>query len=218
MSRLFSYTIPVDDGAAPNPFNGICTLAICKPAIRRNAKVGDWVAGLGSTNAPSGDLSGKLVYAMRVDEVLTMREYDEHSDQRWPFRVPDTNSLHLPDRLGDCIYDYSSGSPKLRSSVHGEENMKTDLGGEKVLISKEFYYFGHKAIRLPKSLTNICHQTQGHKSNSNSQYLEPFKTWIRSLGFQVGIMHGWPDTIVDWDERSSCSPCNIRIQAANQDC
>jgi len=61
MNRLYSYTIPIDDGAAPNPFWGTCTLAICKPAIRRTAKVGNWVVGLGSKNAPSGDLSGKVV-------------------------------------------------------------------------------------------------------------------------------------------------------------
>jgi len=58
MARLFSYTIPIDDGAAPNPFNGFCTLTICKPAIRRVARKGDWIAGLGSKNAPSGDLTG----------------------------------------------------------------------------------------------------------------------------------------------------------------
>src|SRR4051812_1851154 len=67
MPRLFTYTIPVDDGAAPNPFHGMCSLAICKPGIRRVAKKGDWVAGLGSKKAHSGDLSRKLVYAMRVD-------------------------------------------------------------------------------------------------------------------------------------------------------
>src|SRR5450759_4031334 len=73
MPLLFSYTIPIDDGAAPNPFCGMCSLAICKPAIRRVAKQGDWVAGLGSRNAPSGDLGAHLVYAMCVEEVLTLR-------------------------------------------------------------------------------------------------------------------------------------------------
>jgi len=38
---LYSYTVRYDDGAAPNPFNGMCTLAICKPAIRRTAAPGD---------------------------------------------------------------------------------------------------------------------------------------------------------------------------------
>jgi hypothetical protein len=75
MSRLFSYTIPIDDGAAPNPFRGMCSLAICKPGIRRVAKEGDWVAGLGSKGAPSGDLSGHLVYAMRVETVLSLKQY-----------------------------------------------------------------------------------------------------------------------------------------------
>jgi Nucleotide modification associated domain 2 len=70
MPRLFSYTIPIDDGSAPNPFRGMCSLAICKPGIRRVAKRDDWVAGLGSKNAPRGDLRDRLVYAMRVQEVL----------------------------------------------------------------------------------------------------------------------------------------------------
>ena len=39
MTRLFTYCILVDDGAAPNLFWGVCTLAICKPAIRRAAQV-----------------------------------------------------------------------------------------------------------------------------------------------------------------------------------
>ncbi|MGC9261259.1 MAG: hypothetical protein ACP5I8_14435 [Phycisphaerae bacterium] len=46
MAKLFTYTIKIDDGAAPNPFHGLCTLVICKPAIRRCAKAGDWVVGL----------------------------------------------------------------------------------------------------------------------------------------------------------------------------
>jgi hypothetical protein len=53
MPLLFSYTIPIDDGAVPNPFCGMCSLAICKPAIRRVAKQGDWVAGLGSRMPPA---------------------------------------------------------------------------------------------------------------------------------------------------------------------
>jgi hypothetical protein len=60
MPRLFSYPIPIDDGAAPNPFHRMCSLVICKPAIRRLAERADWIAGLGSRNAPSGDLSGRL--------------------------------------------------------------------------------------------------------------------------------------------------------------
>jgi hypothetical protein len=66
----------------------MCSLAICKPGIRSTARKGDWVAGLGSRNAHSGDLSGRLVYAIRV---------------AWPHRIPNPGSADLSDRLGDCI-------------------------------------------------------------------------------------------------------------------
>src|ERR1700733_1814079 len=139
---LYSYTIPVDDGAAPNPFRGLCTLAICKPGIRRSARKGDWVVGLGSKRAPSGNLTKHMVYAMRVDRILSLRNYDRVARHRWPHRIPDISSSDLSERLGDCIYDYSKQSPKLRPSVHGHKNRKTDLSGENVLISEHFYYLG----------------------------------------------------------------------------
>jgi Nucleotide modification associated domain 2 len=44
--RLFTYTILIDDGAAPNPFRGMCSLAICKtghPHPQHSKKKSDWV-------------------------------------------------------------------------------------------------------------------------------------------------------------------------------
>jgi len=35
IDRLYLYTMTYDSGFAPNPFHGICTLACCKPGIRR---------------------------------------------------------------------------------------------------------------------------------------------------------------------------------------
>ena len=48
--RLFSYVVAHDTGFSPNPFFGYCTLACCKPVIRRSAQAGDWVVGLGRTS------------------------------------------------------------------------------------------------------------------------------------------------------------------------
>ena len=45
---IYSYVVARDYGFAPNPFYGCCTLATCKPIIRRMAQVGDWVIGTGS--------------------------------------------------------------------------------------------------------------------------------------------------------------------------
>lgn len=210
MARLFTYTIPVDDGAAPNPFRGMCSLAICKPGIRRVAKPGDWVAGLGSKNAPSGDLSGHLVYAMRVEKVLSLKEYDQQASSSWPHRIPNVRSADLSERLGDCIYDYSSGNAVQRPSVHGPDNVRTDLGGQNVLISHDFYYFGNRAILLPNYMLPICHQTQGHRSDSNAPFYEQFVSWLQSPNLTPGQVYGWPDFIVDWDTVSSCGGCTIR--------
>lgn len=217
MPRLFTYTIPYDDGAAPNPFNGMCTLAICKPSIRRAARPGDWIAGFGSKYAPSGDLSGRLVYAMLVQEVLTLEEYDRLAQTRWPHRVPDILSLAMQDRLGDCIYDYTKGSPPAqRSGVHDSGNILTDLSGENVLISYDFVYFGSRAIRLPDKLRPILHQTQGHKSTCNADYFEDFVAWLRSTAPAAGQVYGWPDSVVDWGNHTRCGGCEIRrIDDAN---
>jgi Nucleotide modification associated domain 2 len=210
MSRLFTYTIPVDDGAAPNPFWGMCSLAICKPGIRRVAKKDDWVAGLGSKNSPSGDLSKHLVYAMRVEEVLTLEEYDQEALSRWSHRIPNLKGADLWERLGDCIYDYSEQEPIQRPSVHGVVNIETDLSGKNVLISSDFYYLGREAIKLPNYLHPVCHQTQGHRSDANAPYFDRFVSWLRDLPLAPGRMHGWPDFAVDWAEVSSCGGCSIR--------
>jgi hypothetical protein len=156
----------------------MCSLAICKPRIRSTAKTGDWVAGLGSKNAPSGDSSGRLVYAMRVEEVLLLEEYDRRAPTDWPHRIPDPDSADLSERLGDCIYDFSGGRPVQRPGVHGPMNVDTDLGGKNALVSRDFYYFGSRAIPLPNDLLPICHQTQSHKSDANA----PFVLWSGCAG------------------------------------
>lgn len=217
MTSLFSYTIPVDDGAAPNPFSGHCTLAICKPAIRRTALEGDWIAGLGSINAPRDrNLSGHLVYAMRVDKILSLEEYDRLARAGKIDRIPNIKSAALQDRLGDCIYDYSGDAVAQRPSVHTSENIETDLKGENALLSKTFYYFGRDAIELPEHLMPIIHQTQGHKRGANKDYVEKFIKWICSGDYEVGQI-GWPDFPIDWVKRGLCSPCAGRKDDGERD-
>ncbi len=180
--RLYSYCIRYDDGAAPNPFWGICTLVICKPAIRRCAQVDDWVVGLGSANSPIGDISDCVVYAMKVSDRMTMQEYDEYCQRHHPRKIPQwRNRKDYRLRVGDCIYDYSDGEPPiLRWSVHDEGNRERDLGGKCALLSNHFYYFGDKPIKLPDRLGPIIHATQGHKSDANQPYIEEFINWIES--------------------------------------
>ena len=147
MTRLFTYIMPVDDGAAPNPFHGICTLAICKPVIRRTAEVGDWVVGLGSRRAPSGNLEKHVVYAMKVSMKMSLSAYDSFATRKLKGKIPRFNSANPTDWLGDCIYDFSRSpsNPRLRQGVHSNKNKRTDLSGKNALLSDCFYYFGSSA-------------------------------------------------------------------------
>jgi hypothetical protein len=153
---------------------------------------------------------------MCVEEVLTLRDYDSEAASRWPHRVPNIKSLDLSERLGDCIYDYSLGTPSQRIGVHKPENMKKDLSGENVLISWNFYYFGRLATEIPDHLLAICHQTQGHRSALNDPYVDDFVKWVRGMGLRPG-MHGWPDLMIPWSRDSGCPPCTLRRLDAEND-
>jgi len=215
MPRLFTYCIPIDDGAAPNPYWGVCTLAICKPVIRRIAKVGDWVVGTGSKSAPSGNLSGKIVYVMEVSAVMTMAEYDIWTKNHLPEKIPDIRHHDLPRRVGDSIYDFSTNPPIQRPGVHGEGNRKTDIGGSNVLLSLNFYYFGNFPVQLPAHLEPIIHQTQGHKVNANDQYLTPFLTWLNGQGFSQCCCVGTPDRLNEasrYSEKHAQIRCGCAIE------
>jgi hypothetical protein len=190
---LYTYCLRFDDGAAPNPYWGVCTLVICKPVIRRTAKVGDWVVGLGSANESGRDLSRHVIYAMQVTQKLELSEYDTYCGEHLPGKFPDLSSQDFRRRVGDCIYDYAHGEePFLRPSVHNEPNRKTDLGGENALLSDHFYYFGTSAIELPECLRDIAHPQQGHKSHSNTPFQEPFIAWIGALNLEPNVPHGDP--------------------------
>jgi putative DNA base modification enzyme with NMAD domain len=209
---LYSYCLRFDGGDAPNPYWGTCTLAICKPAIRRVAKKDDWIVGLGSKNSPIGDISTSVVYAMRVTKVMSMAHYDSHCKKSLPGKIPDWSNSDFRRKVGDCIYEYGRpGRPRLRPSIHTQANRKTDLRGRNVLLSKHFYYFGDRPAHLPKGLLPIIHGTQGHKSRANKKYLEKFVSWIEAAGWNRNRALGEPQrraqilSIGGAESRSLCS-------------
>src|SRR5262245_55608098 len=100
MARIHSYVVRFDSGFAPNPFYGLCTLATCKPDIRRSADIGDWIVGSGSADR-SVRRGGYLVYAMRVTDTKTFRAYD--ADPRFESKKPYRRGSRKQS-CGDNIY------------------------------------------------------------------------------------------------------------------
>lgn len=198
--RLYSYAVRVDDGAAPNPYGGVCTLAICKPGIRRSAEVGDWIVGLGPTNAPDGrDLSSHVIYAMQVSDKKTFEEYDDYCAAELPVKVPVWRSDEpYAHRVGDCIYHRPrrKGLLQQRRSVHNEGNIDVDLSSNNVLLAADkFYYFGNHAVRLRQRFDNIRHPYQGYKWRANDEIKQAVIDWMEG-GFgrnlKPKVLYGQP--------------------------
>ncbi len=164
MEKCYSYVVARDYGFAPNPFHGVLTLADCKQQIRRAAKVGDWVIGHSSKK-----LGQKLLYMMKVTEILTFDQY--WNDPRYLSKRPCMNGS-LVTMYGDNIYYHDeSGNWKQEDSHHSLDhgkvnqlNLKRDTGTtDKVLISTEFIYLGKSMIAMPDDLRGYIHPTQGHR-------------------------------------------------------
>lgn len=184
-NRLFSYVVADDNGSAPNPDFGICTLAICKPDIRRTAKVGDVIVGLASKAE-----SNRVVYCMVVDEVLKWEEYVErcHNNHILKQKIPDSEN-----NSGDCIW-YKEGSlstnPLSSWSGHNEKEYQKDVvNGVNVLLSRQFWYFGrgdNYELYLPEYLHGM-HVGRKYHSGKNNEFKDRFVDFFNSYLDENGI-------------------------------
>lgn len=160
---MYSYIITRDFGFAPNPFGGFCTLATCKPSIRKVTKIGDWVIATGPKTYYHRP--GYLFFAMKVEEKLTYNKY--WKDERFQYKKPIFNgSLKLC--FGDNIYFQNEESKiwhqqdshhSLDKGEINKRNLKNDTKSVFVLVSKKFYYFGKANIEIPSSFKNeVCNK------------------------------------------------------------
>ena len=154
MARIYIYVVARDFGFAPNPFHGTCTLATCKPGIRRTTQIGDWVVGVGGSRLKT---VGRCIFAMRVTEVMAFDAYwlaSEFLDKR---SVPNGSRSM---KMGDNIYHRSSDGAWVQADSHHSQpdgspnldNLKRDTSADRVLISHYFYYCGRSAPVIPQGL------------------------------------------------------------------
>lgn len=209
-TKIYSYILRFDDGAAPNPYWGTCTLAICKPAIRRTAQIGDWVLGTGSVNSRCNDgvkrnFSQHLVYAMKVTDKMTLAHYNDYCQQELTTKIPVPGHDDWRLRMGDCIYfDAGNIDLELRPfSIHDIYQRPRDQRGVNVLLSNDFYYFGEKAEPIPGHLLCLIKKNQGHLKIDDAGLLSQFEEWIRT--FEQNKLHGEPQLKHAFDKPN----CNI---------
>jgi hypothetical protein len=186
---LYSYVVARDYGFAPNPFFGVCTLATCKPLIRRAAQVGDWVVGTGSKGYK---LDGRVVFAMKVAETLTFDEY--WSDPRFRNKRPNLHGS-LKQAFGDNIYHRNRKTGRWvqmdshhshRDGTPNSGNIRHDAQAPRVLIGIEFSYWGGKGPKIPARFRNfkgadVCAH-RGHKNRFPEGMAEAFIAWLQERG------------------------------------
>ena len=166
---VYSYKITRDFGFAPNPFYSMCTLATCKPKIRKSAKVGDWVIGFGST-AKNSVLKNKIIYIMKVEKKITFNQY--WNGKEYQCKKPVMNGS-LKQNYGDNIYHYENNlwvqvdsHHSLKDGTPNILNVNKDTSSDNVLISKTFWYFGKDAIEVPDELKKIIPNCRDYGSGN----------------------------------------------------
>lgn len=177
--KIYRYVVAYDGGTAPRPYDGICSLAICKPKIRAAAQVGDWIIGFRSRRP------GDVIYVMQVRERLTLGEY--WLDPRFAGRRP--GGAHLPDNIYQPAPE--GGLQQVRNPVHGPGHAPRDCSGRNVLLGERFWYFGRNSVPLPNELMHLVHTTQGHvvHRGRKSDDVERLRQWLAA--WPPG-MHGKP--------------------------
>lgn len=133
--RLFVYRIVTDSGVAPHISDDYLTLTLCKPGIRKSAKVGDYVLALvalqhGHLTGAGEDRYYKAAYLFRVTENVTMGDYED-----W-CKIHATSKICKEDYFnGNCQYNRSG---TYRLGPHNISHKNRDLSGKFSLISNHY--------------------------------------------------------------------------------
>ena len=201
MAKLYSYVVARDYGFAPNPFYGVCTLATCKPGIRKHAKIGDWIVGTGSSDRGR---TGYLVFVMLVSETMSFNEYWENPllqakvpNLRGSKKQAFGDNIYFKDLLGtwhqaDSHHSYSGGSSN-------SYNIDNDTGTDRLLLGSEFTYWGGSGPQVPAKFRNyygwdIC-AIRNYKCRFPDTLAVDFEAWFRSLDVQ-----GYLGDPADWEK------------------
>lgn len=179
--KLLTYIMTHDSGLAPNPFFGVCSLALCTPN-HMNARlcVGDWVVGHSSK-----DSGNRLVYAMKLTKVLSMDEYYV----QFPEKHPDPRGT-IEQQHGDNMY-FREGERWIRlpSAQHNcVGSFRQDQGRRVYLAEGEdhFWYFGAANPKLEYSglldqFPWLIRRRQGFAYVREAERIQAFSRALRSL-------------------------------------
>lgn len=183
MTSIYVYAVSYDLGFAPNPFGGLCSLACCKPKIRKMAVKGDWIVGL--TGVKTKPVL-RCVFAMIVTRYTGFDDYWANLEFRT--RRPVRNGSPKK-QVGDNIYhrETSESDWVQEDSVHSETdgtqsqlNTAHDTRINRVLLSDQFVYFGALAPLVPRPVLEALKYTRNPRDYRRFDAIqaEPLMDWL----------------------------------------
>ncbi len=207
--KIYRYVVRFDGGSAPRPFGGVCSLAICKPVIRRTASVGDWIVGFRSRR------NGEVVFVMQVREILRLGDYwsDSRFENRKPGQSPVPDNIYFEGENGQLI--------QASNHVHDQGNIDTDKSGVNVLIGDRFWYFGRVSPMLPEELMHLNPYPRGYSvyKNRRDNDIYLFEQW---LSLWPGGIYGMPidsthelDLWIEQKGNAQCLSQSIRQESSH---
>lgn len=171
--KIYFYKMTHDTGAAPCVENSSLTLAICKPQIRSSAVPGDVIFGFGAK-----EYRERLIYIAVVTDMLGEAGY---------YRKPEFAAR------SDCIYEIAGDMARVKPGARFHQDgsaIEQDIGAgfskAKVLISRDFRYFGKSGTDAYKTTFPLIGQAvaklaRGHRVNHSPALrsaLSQLKDWI----------------------------------------
>lgn len=187
MSRLYVYKIRYDDGTAPCVEDGLLSLALCKPAIRATASVGDTIVAFA---AKSMCRDQRLVFAAVVTAKIADGAY--YRAAAWRQRR-------------DAVYRWRHGAFERRGDAAipiSDADMRNDLGEApyrraSVLVSDNYRYFGDTReadyrAGFPSLAAMIDKLGQGHRVHHGDRVRDALERYLAALWAGAGSVS------IDW--------------------
>lgn len=138
------------------------------------------------------DYSGKLVYAMKVTQKMTMAEYDYFTQAQLQGKIPFIDKKDWKRILGDSIYNFQlNNTPALRRGIHSEKDKERDLSGKFTLLSQHFFYFGKAAVEIPGVYGSLIRNQIGHQVFEPSEQIYGLINWLESE-YELNKLYGDP--------------------------
>jgi hypothetical protein len=146
--------------------------------MKAKLEQGDWLIG----NSPKQDRN-RLVYAMRISEVLSMDGYFQ--DDRFQRKKPKPEGTPT-QQCGDNVYYTRADGQwrRLPSHFHNKcsafiKDVGKNFEGRPVFVSEHFYYFGDRRVAIPHEFAQVIKDRQGF-SWTTGRMAYDFVSWLEA--------------------------------------